>query len=63
MDTFTRRFRSRLFRPENPDESGPALGLSRYIGDLSGPVGAVSNPGHDLSDRTGLEYLIHSKIH
>ena len=38
--TFAPRFRSRL---------------SRFIGDLSGPVGAVSN-------RTALEYLINPKV-
>ena len=30
---------------------------------FASPVGAVFNPGHDLSDRTGLECLINSKIH
>ena len=28
----------------------------------SPPVGAVSNPGHDLSDRTDLECLISSRF-
>ena len=51
--------------------------LSRFIGDVLGrsamcnhqcidflsPVGAVCNPGHDLSDRTGLECPINSKIY
>ena len=57
MDTFAPRFRSRL---------------SRCIGDLSGPVGAVCNrtgldtfapPVGAVCNRTGLECLINSRVH
>ena len=59
IDAFAPRFRSRLSRSGDSDLSEPALGCpdsSGFIGDLSGPVGAVFN-------RTGLECPINSKVH
>ena len=56
-------FESRLFRSclprcigENPDKSGPALGLSRFIGIYRGCIGAERDVSYDNAT-SNLGYL------